>query len=280
MFHSDTTVLEDFLGTLNPTTDPEKKARDAIITDVNLINSLRSVPSNEAKIDQAMGRISRNLEKLVGAGRWGTEAQPLPLNYAKHAASNINYYKTICLGPKTDAIVPQSELKDAFGEDFTTKGEPKQKRKKIINHLNASDTNEWESRNYEIKRYSPKSRATVPGGSREIGLTAEYAIEVGKKFQLKPGETKGGGKINGLLKQYGFDPGTEMTDGDHVLEMQLGGPNELENLWPLDSTLNQDAGGENSRAEMPKPDGTIIKMSDAKDAAHTRPVWLFIARTL
>ena len=31
-------------------------------------------------------------------------------------------------------------------------------------------------------------------------------------------------------------------DGDHVLERQLGGPDELENLWPLQASENRSSG--------------------------------------
>ena len=40
----------------------------------------------------------------------------------------------------------------------------------------------------------------------------------------------------------GFRPSKDGYDGDHVLERQLGGPDELRNLWPLASSENRSGG--------------------------------------
>jgi len=36
--------------------------------------------------------------------------------------------------------------------------------------------------------------------------------------------------------------GSEKNDGDHIVEMQIGGPNELRNLWPLERGENRSSG--------------------------------------
>ncbi len=54
--------------------------------------------------------------------------------------------------------------------------------------------------------------------------------------------TGGGSRINNIFKPYGFVPsskGGEGLDGDHVMERQIGGPDELRNLWPLDRSENR-----------------------------------------
>jgi hypothetical protein len=61
--------------------------------------------------------------------------------------------------------------------------------------------------------------------------------------------------------------------------MQLGGPNQLENLWPLNSTVNQNSGRTIKDLVIAKPDGTTIKMPDLKKEAQKREVWLVIVQT-
>jgi hypothetical protein len=46
------------------------------------------------------------------------------------------------------------------------------------------------------------------------------------KKLIKTQKTSGGGLINKTLNPYGYSAKRKL-DGDHVVEMQLGGPNEL-----------------------------------------------------
>ena len=65
-------------------------------------------------------------------------------------------------------------------------------------------------------------------------MTENYRIGIGTRIEIdKTSGTTGGDKVNSILAQYGFSPKDEKMDGDHVVEMQLGGPNDLDNLWPL-----------------------------------------------
>jgi hypothetical protein len=65
---------------------------------------------------------------------------------------------------------------------------------------------------------------------------------VGLKFEYTPGKTKGGAKLNSLLRLYGFRPGKDDMDADHVIEIQLIGlakGDYVGNLWPLRSRDNR-----------------------------------------
>jgi hypothetical protein len=80
--------------------------------------------------------------------------------------------------------------------------------------------------------------------SQPIGLEAQFASMTPGKILVydKKFGTGGGGKINALFRPYGFRPGKDGFDGDHVLERQLGGPDEIRNLWPLPSAENRSGG--------------------------------------
>jgi hypothetical protein len=76
-------------------------------------------------------------------------------------------------------------------------------------------------------------------------LSNNYHFDVGSILgPLSPQGvgTPGGRKINRVLAKYGFDPSAEKMDGDHVHEIQLGGKDAIENLWVLDSDINQESG--------------------------------------
>lgn len=89
-----------------------------------------------------------------------------------------------------------------------------------------------------------------------IGVTDPVAsgIKNGFKFQA-------GAKVTGNARKDAFNSAVERwgynrednesggsTDGDHVWEKQLGGPDEVSNVWPLLSTTNQ-ASGRNIKTE-------------------------------
>ena len=94
--------------------------------------------------------------------------------------------------------------------------------------------------------YSPTEPKALPEGDKKIGLTEEFRVDVGTVVHYDPsrtlGGTPGGGKLNRALKAYGYRAESEGKDGDHVVETQIGGPNELFNLWPLQASENRSSG--------------------------------------
>ncbi len=289
VFETTPTLLGAYLDSLKNLKPDQQKLVADIKADVANINTIRTfkkknptpaernqIKKNRDAVAAGLSNISKNLGKLVGGDNWGTEAKPLPLSYPKPAAAN---YATLYIGPKTTTPIKQSDLRAA-------ESDPAQLQK-IQNKLKSSDPNalkEWGKRSYQIKPFSPISPSKqLPEGGDKIGLAGDYQTHVGMKLKLpkNPGSTPGGGKINDALKDYGYVPAVEHTDGDHVVEIQLGGIDDLKNLWPLESRLNQQAGSRLSKAQVPKPNGTTVSMSDLKDTAAkgNREVWLVIAQT-
>jgi hypothetical protein len=66
-------------------------------------------------------------------------------------------------------------------------------------------------------------------------------------FQAQPKVTGNSQKnnYNSVVKKWGYsrylNPNPE-TDGDHVMEKQLGGPDSYDNVWPLNSSTNRTSG--------------------------------------
>lgn len=91
--------------------------------------------------------------------------------------------------------------------------------------------------------YKPETGGNLPDGT-QIGLDNSNKIYNHKKFDIDGNmeKTPSGGKINKALKPYGFAPILEKLDGDHAVEAQLGGEDEIGNLWPLEQAPNR-AGG-------------------------------------
>ena len=286
VFETTPTQLESFLSSLpNPTPD-QAKLISAISTDIALINKIRTfkkkdptdaekaiIQKNRDDVASGMQRISGNLGKLIGGKDWGTESKPLPLSYPKPA---IGSYISLYFGPRTSVPIPQSEMREAQSDNA--------KRLALaakIKSADASAEKNWQGRGYRIEAYGPASTKPLPESGARIGVTGLHQTAVGTKIKMPKTaqSTPGGELINNELRKYGYDRALEHTDGDHVLEIQLGGINDFGNMWPLESRMNQQAGSRISKQEIPKPDGTTIKMSDLKTEASKRDVWLVIVQT-
>lgn len=93
----------------------------------------------------------------------------------------------------------------------------------------------------------PRGGATPDGTA--IGVTnpmsqtkPDFTFEA--KSQAEGNNAKN--RFNDLLERFGYNResnayGAE-TDGDHVMEKQLGGPDNYNNVWPLDSSKNRESG--------------------------------------
>src|SRR5262249_9399224 len=131
----------------------------------------------------------------------------------------------------------------------------------------------------KIEQFNPTASKALPGGGASIGISAQYQVEVGKKVQYKAGSTAGGGLINAALKPYGYRAQSEGKDGDHIVEMQIGGPNILPNLWPLDKGENRSSGAALAGKRCKKPDGTEIGIPEANQKKNNS-LWLIIVKTI
>ena len=122
-----------------------------------------------------------------------------------------------------------------------------------------------------IRAYTPHQRATLPGGET-IGIGGSYRVNVNTIVgPLSDATTPGGGKILRALRPYGFDATAEGLDGDHVREIQMGGIDDLVNLWPLDAGLNRGAGSTLASASVLYPtsgNSTTLAALKAKTTAR------------
>ena len=113
-------------------------------------------------------------------------------------------------------------------------------------------------------RLSSADVATIPGNftvgpkgtrsldGRAIGVSnAESQTAPNFVVQAKAQVSGNGEKdaFNRLVEKWGYNRDEGPTDGDHVLEKQLGGPDAFNNVWPLDSSTNRSSGG-NTRGEI------------------------------
>jgi TusA-related sulfurtransferase len=260
--------LEDFLNKAELKEENKKGARQ------NAIKIIRKqLDILKASISKGQGDITSvdnmlpHLKVLMGSDELGTLANPFRIQYTKRRSI---LYCPLYLGPQSTDPIPQKKLKDAMAK------KPEDRLKLVEKYIKPSKENipEWKKKNYEIEKYEPHESKSLPVGSDTLGLTEKWQIDVGKIFRLIPGKTKGGSLINQKLEPFGYRAGKEGRDGDHVLEMQLGGENVLENLWPLELSENRSSGG--ALASMPIEK---TNMEALKDKTENQEVWMVIAET-
>jgi Domain of unknown function (DUF4157) len=288
VFETTPTQLLPFLSTIQKPNDKQKKLIADIGADIANIDRIKTVkkkdptPAEQALTVQnrdavaaCLLRISNNLGVLLGKDDWGTADKPLPISYPKPP---IAAYRTLYFGPKTKKTVSQELLETCQTNEKARKDLAQQ-----LEPTDASARKKWE-REGSIQTFTPTGAPKpLPEGGGPLGVSSTFQTYVGKKFMLPkkpPGGTPGGYVINDELRPYGYDGATQKTDGDHVLEIQLGGKNLLENLWPLDKRINQQAGSRLNNAKIPTPGGNPVTMDDLKQKAQKgSEVWLVIALT-
>jgi len=94
----------------------------------------------------------------------------------------------------------------------------------------------------------PMDSPVVGGLTLGVRYPDALKIKPDKTMQLKKKE-EGNSVKNDMNKKlnangYDRDKGEQAPrDTDHIVEKQLGGPDKLENLWPLDESKNRESGG-------------------------------------
>jgi hypothetical protein len=244
----------------------------------------RAPKKAQKAIDKSMAAIAAILREILMKGDYATKAKPLPLIWHKPPSHE---YLPLYLGPviTNGKIIKQETLKKAY-----TSGARMDARGNVADKLrtkNEAAIDKWEKKNMPIVEYRPHERKKTPDGEHTLGITAKWQIDVGRELKLpktKPPPSPGGGKINkDVLEKYGYNPTAQQRDGDHVVEMQIGGKDTLENLWPLDAKTNRDSGGLIKRQEFELEGGVKIPMGALKEMArrtkNPRAVWLKIKST-
>jgi len=204
------------------------------------------------------------LAQLVSGDEFATESHPLPMAYPKRRWSA---YPPIYVGPLATKRIPQSDLKDG-------------NIAAIRALLSAPERAAWQQRSNAIVACNPAATTTLLTG-KTIGIAALYRVEPGKKIKLMPQNTQGGGLINATLQPFGYRALSEGLDGDHIVERQLGGPNTLPNLWPLQKGENRSSGSTIASMSFIHPDGSRISMDALKNRARSgTDVWFVVTGTL
>lgn len=265
--------VDDFLTSIQGNADYQTPAKQALIAQVRqhmaTIRQAQALPEAQAaqaeqQIGTAFGLMGPLLAQLVGGAEFATESHPLPMSYPKRRWSA---YPAIHIGPLAAKRIPQADL---AARNVAA----------IRAALSASEQAAWNQRGNAILTCRPSASTTLPTGTA-IGIAAPYRVEPGKKLKLVPQNTQGGGLINAALRPFGYRARSEGMDGDHIVEMQLGGPNILPNLWPLQKGENRSSGSTIASMSFAQPDGTRIGM----DALKTRvrggtEVWFVVTGTL
>ena len=201
-------------------------------------------PAIDPQISAQFDIIAANLPKLFGGDKWGSETNPLQLEYPKKA---VSLYRTLYLGPLVSGPLKQSDLQARAG--ISKKVQPAFDPKAVIKPTVAA-LDQWIEEGGKITVYPPFAQTPWPygatqGGSGVLGVAPQFQAQPGTAFDYDKGTTPGGRKLNDALKKYGYfgkAQGGENSDGDHVLEAQLIGrasADQVPNMWPLDKTENR-----------------------------------------
>ncbi len=218
----------------------------------------------------ALGQVLAGL--LDKAEDEGSEKNPVPAEeYPKRRAGA---YPNIYVGPATAHHLSQARLKAAAGAG------DRQKAKDLLAGLEPKLRKEdgfktW-SGTVMVFRAAGGPGQSLPAGG-VVGLDPAFAgLAPGKVLVYdEKGSTGGGSKINNQFKPFGFRPGKEGMDGDHVMERQLGGPDAIINLWPLQAGENRSSGSTVKRMKVTF-NGKSMTVHEARQKRKKKPLHLLI----
>ena len=230
------------------TASQEKKAEDATL---------------QKKIEGLMNQMGEHLVKLLSDHEWGTEDNPCAFDYQKRRAEA---YPTFYLATGKLVSQGQAEMQKQFAGQA------------------ANGTGD------RVFRYRPMETTEVPDKSAKLGLGAASQIDVGKKLLFEDKEDRGGGvsRFKNLVAKFGFVASESGWDVDHVVELQIGGKDEFENMWPLPKGENRSSGSiiKSATIEVPgtkekKPVKNALeeKKKGGKGQKPQTGLWLLIKTT-
>jgi hypothetical protein len=189
----------------------------------------------DQQLTAAFNEVGAALDAILAksAGE-GSAEDPLPIDYPKRRAAA---YPPMYVGPEVSAEVPQKTL-----EGLPRTGAKADLLKEQPGLAKEPGWKLWDGQ-VRVYRADGGPNQKLPDGS-EVGLEPQFASlapGVRLHYEVK-GSTGGGGKINRLFRPFGYRPGKEGRDGDHVMERQIGGPDVVGNLWPLPLSENRSSG--------------------------------------
>ena len=227
------------------------------------------------KITQLFNDIGAKLPLIMSEDDWGEPENPVLLSYPK---PRLSTYAPIYLGPHASKWLPQASVLSKVAAD------PKASTKTASQAFGGGVTEaDWKAVGKRVRVFQPTASAPLPHGEDTIGINADRQIQVGLKFKYDADKTKGGGKLNRLLRPYGFSPQNDGMDADHVVEIQLIGRaagDNLGNLWPLAASVNRHG---LSLAEqpvtLPGPTPKSHKLAEARTKKKKGDLWILVKDT-
>lgn len=241
-----------FTAQFKPTGGETKRVKD-LTKEINRVKAKIVKAQNEktpnedviATLDIELTGYFNQLGEVLSAlidrsGEEGSEKNPIPIVYPKRRAGA---YPIIYVGPKTEQPLKQDWLKKCAQEG-------KGKAKSLLDHvppetkaalLKEDSFKVWGGR---VEAYKPTGgKRQLPSGE-PVGLSEQFAnLQPGRVLMFsEKGGTGGGRKINDLFRPFGYRAQNNVLDGDHVMERQLGGPDHVDNLWPLPASENRSSG--------------------------------------
>lgn len=272
---------------------PANQARQPVFAEIRqqqtVIRQARAqdppAPDQAARIGAAFNRIAELLGQLSPGSGWGTRDNPLPLAYPKRASAA---YPVMYVGPRASQRIAQSLLAAAAAASTKPTAAtdvdslPVGPFRQIRALLSGPEAARWRQRGYAVQAFVPHQPGRLPETGTLVGIEPAYRTAVDKLLHMaEVGSTGGGGKINDEFRPFGFSPRDEGMDGDHVVERQLGGPDILGNLWPLDASENRSAGSTLRGMTFPNPaGGPPITLDQIKAEVRAgKPKYLLIVST-
>jgi hypothetical protein len=230
--------VSDARANVEITGDPKKKAAlDKIAAEIPVLRKIRDDlrPLKDApeekrkphldKLDISFGKIGGDLGVILADSKSGTTSTPISIPWPKPAYTN---YPPLFL----------------FNQGTPNKPKWKLSAKTKTGTLAATYN---PGGNHNITSVTP----AAPAELKSLGIKPPFQISPDKVIgPLSEASTPGGGTINTLLERYGWDASGEYMDGDHVVEIQFGGKDVLQNLWPLNASINRGAGSRLSKQQV------------------------------
>ncbi|MDO8844128.1 DUF4157 domain-containing protein [Methylicorpusculum sp.] len=234
--------LENFVAESRANTDvtgdPKKKAAlDKIDSEIPVLRKIRAdlrplkdAPDDKRKphldkLDISFGKIGTELGVILADSKSGTEVTPIPIPWPKPAYTG---YPPLFLFNQGEPDKPKWKLS------------AKMKAGKLVATYNPGG-------GHNLKAGPP----VPPAELKSIGIKSSYQITPGKVIgPLSEVSTPGGGSLNSLLERFGWSASEEYMDADHVVEIQFGGKDVPQNLWPLDASVNRGAGSKLSKQQV------------------------------
>ncbi|MBL8276111.1 MAG: hypothetical protein JNL93_05400 [Pelomonas sp.] len=273
-------LVKDFVNDRRATakTKAAKAAVAAIDGLVGQIDTEMKKPEDQQdadKITQLFNDIGAKLPLIMSEDDWGEPENPVLLSYPK---PRLSTYAPIYLGPHASKWLPQASVLSKVAAD------PKASTKTASQAFGGGVTEaDWKAVGKRVRVFQPTASAPLPHGEDTIGINADRQIQVGLKFKYDADKTKGGGKLNRLLRPYGFSPQNDGMDADHVVEIQLIGRaagDNLGNLWPLAASVNRHG---LSLAEqpvtLPGPTPKSHKLAEARTKKKKGDLWILVKDT-